>query len=59
MRSPWLYNNIHMDGVEREVNARVLKRSLDIRFANNNRFEINQLLFADDTPLVPDSVEKL
>ena len=40
-----------MDGVVREVNARVL-------CANGGGFEINQLLFADDTALVADS-EKL
>ena len=28
-----------------------------VRSANGGRFEINQLLFADDTPLVADSVE--
>ena len=49
MKAPWLFN-VCVDGVVREVNARVL--------ANGGRFEINQLSFADDTALVADS-EKL
>ena len=47
-----------MDGVVREVNVRVLGKGLDLLSANGGRFEINQLLFADDTALVADS-EKL
>ena len=38
-----------MDGVVREVNARVLGKGLDLQSANGGRFEISQLLFADDT----------
>ena len=48
----------HMDGVVREVNVRVLWKRLELLSANGGRFEINQLLFADDTVLVADS-EKL
>ena len=32
---------------------------LELRRVNGGRFEINQLLFADDTALVADSKEKL
>ena len=46
--SPWLFN-IYMDGVVREVNVRVLGKGLELLSANGGRFEINQLLFADDT----------
>ena len=47
-----------MDGVVREVNVRVLGKGFQLLSANGGRFEINQLLFADDTALVADS-EKL
>ena len=56
--SPWLYN-VYMDGVVREVNVMVLGKGLELLSANGGRFEINQLLFADDTALVADSEEKL
>ena len=58
MISPWLFN-VYMDGVVREVNVRVLGKLLELLSANGGRFEINQLLFADDTALVADSEEKL
>ena len=48
-----------MDGVVREVSVRVLGKGLELLSANGGRFEINQLLFADDTALVTDSEEKL
>ena len=52
--SPWLFN-VYKDGVVREVNVRVLGKGLELLSANGGRFEINQLLFADDTALVADS----
>ena len=52
--SPWLFN-VYMDGVVQEVNVRVLGKGLELASANGGRFEINQLLFADDTALVADS----
>ena len=55
--SPWLFN-VYMDGVVRKVNVRMLLKGLELLSANG-RFEINQLLFADDTDLVADSEEKL
>ena len=55
--SPWLFN-VYMDGVVREVNVRVLGKGLELLSANGGRFEINQVLFADDTARVADS-EKL
>ena len=51
--------NVYMDGVVREMNVRVLGEGLELPSANGSRFEINQLLFADDTALVADSEEKL
>ena len=42
------------DGVVREVNARVLGRGLKLVDGNNNKWELNQLLFADDTVVVAD-----
>ena len=40
-----------MYGVVRQVNARVLGKGLELLSVNGGRFEINQLLFADDTAL--------
>ena len=40
------------------MNVRVLEKGLKLLSANGGRFEINQLLFADDTALVADSEEK-
>ena len=51
--------NVHMDGVVREVNVRMLGKGLELLSVNGGRFEINQLLFADDAALVADSEEKL
>ena len=56
--SPWLFN-LYIDGVVREVNARVMGRGLKLIDANANEWELNQLLFADDTVVVADSEEKL
>ena len=55
--SPWLFN-VNIYGVVREVNVRVLGKGLELLSVNGGRFEINQLLFEDDTALVADS-EKL
>ena len=52
----WLF--VYMDGAVREVNVRVCGKGLELLSANGGRFEINQLLFADDTTLVIDSEEK-
>ena len=41
------------------MNVRVLGKGLDLLSANGGRFEINQLLFADDTALMANSEEKL
>ena len=56
--SPLLIN-VYMDGVVREVNVRVLGKGLKLLSVNGNRFEINQLLFADDTALVAEAEENL
>ena len=58
MMSPWLFN-VYMHNVVREVNARVLGKEVELLSVNGGRFEINHLLFADDTALVADSEEKL
>ena len=41
------------------MKVRVLGKGLELLSANGSRFEINQLLFADDIALVADSEEKL
>ena len=44
--SPWLFN-VCMNGVVREVNARVLKKGLELLSVMVGRFEINPALVAD------------
>ena len=56
--SPWLFN-LYTDGVVREVNAQVLCRGLKLVHGNDNEWELNQLLFADDTVVVAESERKL
>ena len=56
--SPWLFN-IYIDGVVREVNARVFGKGVRLTDTNGNDWEMNQLLFADDTVVMADSEEKL
>ena len=58
MISPWLFN-VYIDAAGREVKVRVLGKGLELLSANSGRFEINQLLFADDTALVADWEDKL
>ena len=58
MISPWLFN-VYMDSVLRKVYARVLGKGLELLSANGGRFEMNKLLFTDDTALVADSEVKL
>ena len=55
---PWLFN-LYVDGVVREVNGQVLGRGLNLVGGNDNEWELNQLLFADDTVVVADSERKL
>ena len=50
--------HIWMDVVVREENVSVLGKGLELLSVNGGRFEMNQLLFADDTALVADSEEK-
>ena len=56
--SPWLFN-VNMDVGVQEMNARALGKGLVLIRANGGRFEINWLLFSDNTALVADSEEKL
>ena len=48
-----------MAGVVQEVNVRLLGKGSELLSANGGRFEINQLLFVDDTALMADSEQKL
>ena len=56
--SPWLFN-LYMDGVVREVSARVEGKGAKMMSAGGREWELCQVLFADDTALVADSEEKL
>ena len=47
-----------MDGVAIELNARVSGKELELPSVNGRNFEINQLLFADDTALVAELERK-
>ena len=49
--SPWLFN-IYMDGVVREVNARVIGKGVVLVTERGEELRLKQLLFADDTALV-------
>ena len=56
--SPGLFN-VYMDCVVRQVNVRVFGKGFELLSANGCRFEINLLLFADDTALVADTEDTL
>ena len=56
--SPWLFN-LYIDGVVREINACVLGRTLNLVDGSHNEWELNQLLFVDDTVVVANSERKL
>ena len=47
--------NVYMNGVVRKV----LGKGLELLTVNGGRFELNRLLFADNTALEADSEEKL
>ena len=55
--SPWLFN-VYMDDV-RDVNVSMLGKWLELLSVHGGRFEINQLLFADDTELGADLEHRL
>ena len=58
MMLPWLFN-LYTDGVVKEVNAQVLGKGLKLVDGNDNEWELNQLLFVDNTVVVADSERKL
>ena len=50
-----LFLNVYVEGTVQEVNARAFLKWLKLLRADGGRFEINKLLFTDDTALVADS----
>ncbi len=56
--SPWLFN-VYVDGVEREVNARVQGEGLVMLGEDGREWRMHQLLFAGDTALVARSEKDL
>ena len=52
--SSWLFN-LYMDVVVREVQARTLERGAQLVGDGEDKWEVSQLPFADDTVLVADS----
>ena len=56
--SPWLFN-LYMDGVVREVQAKTLGKGAQFLGDGEEKWEVSQMLFADDTVLVKDSEKKL
>ena len=56
--SPRLFN-LYMDGVVREVQARTLGRRAQLVGTDEEKLEVSQLSFADDTVLMGNSNKKL
>ncbi len=54
----WLFN-IYVDGVVREVNARMLSRGLSLVNVDSRGWNLSQLLFADDIEFVANSEGRL
>ena len=55
--SPWLFN-LYMDGVMREVNARVMNRGVRLE-RDGREWMVNSLVYADDTVLIAETEEGL
>jgi hypothetical protein len=51
--SPWLFN-IFIDGMVREVNARVLERGEALMGDSGGEWQVNQILYADGTAVLAD-----
>ncbi len=55
--SPWLFN-IFMDGVIREIKAKIVNIGIEMRI-DNAKWKISTKLFADDTVLLAESEKNL
>ena len=51
--------NLYIDGVVRDAKSRVRNRGLKLLDGSRNNWEVNQLLYANDTVVVSDSEERL
>jgi hypothetical protein len=51
--------NIFIDGVVREINARVLERGAALMGDSDDEWQLSQILYVDDTALVADEECKL
>lgn len=56
--SPWLFN-IFINGVVRQMTARIKKQRARVVYGSKRKWEVSQVLFADDTILEVDSRERL
>jgi hypothetical protein len=56
--SQWLFN-IFIDGVVREVNSRVMEKGVALVSGNGREWQLNQILYADDTALLAYKESKL
>ena len=50
----WRLFNVYMDGVVQQVNTRMIGKGQEVLSVNRSQFEIDKLLFTDDTALVAD-----
>jgi hypothetical protein len=56
--SPWLFN-IFIGGVVREMNSGIMERGVMLVSDKDRKWQLNQVLYVDDTALAADKKSKL